>query len=221
MQRHQLAADLAGLRRTMTLMGDLVMERLTLAVRALVERDPDLARLVIERDREIDDLQMQLDERALLLLALRSPEAGDLRLVIASIKANADLERLGDQAVNLAESALKLADWPPLADTTVLIDTMARRALDMVRQSLAAFADRDVEAARHVLAHDDEVDSMKVRAQRVVAECVAQDPAAIERGIETVIVSRNLERIADHATNMAEDAIFLVEAQDVRHHHRK
>jgi phosphate transport system protein len=197
-------------------MGDLVLERLALAVRSLVEREPDSARLVIERDREIDHLQIQIDEQALLLLALQNPEAGDLRFVVSTIKANGDLERLGDQAVNIAEAALRLIDKPALPQL-IQIGTMAQRALAMVRDGLTAFLDRDVAVAREVLAQDDEVDAMKGRVLRVVLEQMTRDSGTIERGMELVIVSRCLERIADHATNMAEDAIFLVEALDVRH----
>jgi len=217
MERHQLAVDLAALRRTVSWMGDLVLERLTLAVRSLVEREPGTARLVVERDGEIDQLQVEIDERALLLLALRSPEAGDLRFVVATIKANADLERLGDQAVNIAESALRLMERAPLPQI-ILIGTMAQRALAMVRDGLTAFLDRNAVVAREVLRSDDEVDAMKGRVLSVVLDQMVRDPATIARGMELVIVSRCLERIADHATNMAEDAIFLVEALDVRHH---
>jgi phosphate transport system protein len=217
MERHQLATDLAALRRTVSWMGDLVLERLTLAVQSLVERQPDLARLVIDRDHEINQLQIQIDERALLLLALQNPEAGDLRLVVATIKANADLERLGDQAVNIAEAALHLVDKPALPQM-ILIGTMAQRALAMVRDGLTAFLDRDAAIAREVLRQDDEVDAMKGRVLRVLLDQMMREAGTIERGMELVIVSRNLERVADHATNMAEDAIFLVEARDVRHH---
>jgi phosphate transport system protein len=216
MERLQRDADLAALRRTVSWMGDLVVERLTLAVRSLVERDPDAARLVIERDREIDELQVQVDERALFLLALQSPEAGDLRFVVATIKANADLERLGDQAVNIAESALHLMERPPLPQM-ILIGTMAQRALAMVRDGLTAFLDRNSPVAREVLRQDDEVDAMKNRVLSMVLDQMTRDASTIARGMELVIVSRCLERIADHATNMAEDAIFLVEALDVRH----
>lgn len=218
MERQQFVDDMAALRRTVSWMGELVLERLHLAVRALVERDPEAARLVIERDREINELQIQIDERALLLLALQNPEAGDLRFVVAAIKANADLERLGDQAVNIAESALRLMDKSALAQLN-FVDAMAQRALAMVRGAMTAFLDRDVAIARDVLRQDDEVDAMKDRVQRVLAEQMARDAGIIEPGMEIVIVSRSLERVADHATNMAEDAIFLVEGRDVRHHH--
>ena len=217
MERYQRDADLAALRRTVSWMGDLVLERLALAVRALLERHPDFARIVIERDSEINDLQIQVDERALLLLALQSPEAGDLRFVVAAIKANSDLERLGDQAVNIAESALRLVDKPEMSQM-IQIGTMAERALGMVRDSLSAFLDRDTVIAREVLKQDDEVDAMKGRVLRVLLEQMVREPGTIERGLELASVSRNLERVADHATNMAEDAIFLVEGKDVRHH---
>ena len=217
MERFQRDADLAALRRTVSWMGDLVVERLTLAVRSLVERDPDSADLVIERDHEIDALQVQIDERSLLLLALQSPEASDLRFVVSAIKVNGDLERLGDQAVNIAESAQRLMDKPELPQI-IQIGTMAQRSLAMVRDGLTAFLDRNAALAREVLRQDDEVDAMKGRMLRVLLDQMTRDVNTIARGMELVIVSRSLERIADHATNMAEDAIFLVEALDVRHH---
>jgi phosphate transport system protein len=217
MERLQRDADLTALRRTVSWMGDLVVERLTLSVRSLVERDSDAARLVIERDHEIDELQVEVDQRSLLLLALQNPEAGDLRFVVSAIKVNGDLERLGDQAVNVAESAQRLMDKPELPQI-IQIGTMAQRALAMVRDGLTAFLDRDAAMAREVLRQDDEVDAMKGRMLRVLLDQMTRDPGTIERGMELVIVSRCLERIADHATNMAEDAIFLVEAMDVRHH---
>ncbi|MCX6538194.1 MAG: phosphate signaling complex protein PhoU [Acidobacteria bacterium] len=216
MLRLQRDVDLAVLRRTVSWMGDLVLERLALAVRSLVDRDADSARFVIDRDRDIDELQIQVDERALLLLALQNPEAGDLRFVVATIKANGDLERLGDQAVNIAEAALRLINKPALPQM-IQVGTMAQRALAMVRDGLTAFLDRDAAIAREVLRQDDEVDAMKSRVLRIVLDHMTWDPGTIERGMELVIVSRSLERIADHATNMAEDAIFLVEALDVRH----
>lgn len=217
MQRHQRDADMAALRRTVSWMGDLVLERLALAVRSLTEREARPAQLVIDRDREIDALQVQIDERALLLLALQGPEAGDLRFVVSTIKANGDLERLGDQAVNIAEAALRLMNTPPLPQL-IQVGSMAQRALSMVRDALTAFLDRDVAVAREVLRHDDEVDAMKDRVLRMAIDQMTREPGTIERGMDLVIVSRCLERIADHATNMAEDAIFLVEALDVRHH---
>ncbi|MEI6666697.1 MAG: phosphate signaling complex protein PhoU [Acidobacteriota bacterium] len=217
MQRLQRDADLAALRSTVSWMGDLVLERLTLAVRSVVDRDADAARLVIERDHEVDALQVQTDERALLLLALQTPEAGDLRFVVSSIKANGDLERLGDQAVNIAEAALKLLEKPALPQL-IPIGTMAQRALGMVRDGLTAYLERDATLARDVLRRDDEVDAMKNRMLTVVIDQMMRDSSTIERGMELIVVSRCLERVADHATNMAEDAIFLVEALDVRHH---
>ena len=218
MERQQLAADLAALRRTVAWMGELVLERLSLSVRAMVERDAELAHLVIERDSEINKLQMQVDERALLLLALQNPEAGDLRFVLSAIKANADLERLGDLAVNIAECSTRMTGQPPLPLVN-LIDTMAQRALGMVRDALTAFVDRDVAIALVVLRQDDEVDAMKERIKHLIADHMSKAPDTIPQSIELLLVSRNLERVADHSTNMAEDAIFLVEARDVRHLH--
>jgi phosphate transport system protein len=208
-----------GLRQLKTrllAMAALVEERMQLAVQALVDRRAELADRVIVGDAEINELQIEIDDRCLTILALQNPKATDLRTVAAAMKINADLERIGDQAVNIAEHALKLVRLPvlkPLID----IPRMAEMAAAMTRDSLDAFAKRDAAMARRVLAQDDEVDALKDQLFRELLTYMMGDAGTIERALALLLVSRCLERIADHATNIAEDTIFMVEATDVRH----
>jgi phosphate transport system protein len=217
MERH-FEEDLQTLKRRLLDMGSLVEERVRLAVQSLVERRAELAEQVIAADVEINELQIEIDDRCLKLLALQAPMARDLRLITAAMKINADLERMGDQAVNIAENAINLMGTVPLR-ALVDIPRMAEIAQEMTRHSLDAFVRRDVPLARKVLERDDEVDAFKDQIFRVLLTYMMADTATIERALSLILISRNLERIADHATNIAEDVIFMVEALDVRHHH--
>jgi len=199
-------------------MGGIVEQRVSQAVLALMERRAELSDAVIEGDKEVNDLQIEIDDRCLKLLALQQPMASDLRLITSAMKINADLERIGDQAVNIAENANQLLSQPPLKPLLDL-PRMAEIAQQMTRDSLDAFVHRDSALARKVLERDDEVDQLKDQNFRVLLTYMMADPGTIERALGLILVSRNLERIADHATNIAEDVIFLVEAKDVRHHH--
>ena len=220
MERHHFDRELQGLKRQLLHMGALVEEKVLQAVAALVERRSADAERVAKGDQEVNDLQIEIDDRCLKLLALQQPAASDLRLITAAMKINADLERIGDQAVNIAENAAKILAAPPLKP---LLDVprMAEIAERMTRDSLDAFVRRDVALARDVLSRDDEVDQLKDTIFRVLLTHMMADPGTIERALSLILVSRNLERIADHATNIAEDVIFLVEARDVRHHHEE
>jgi len=217
-QRHHFEDDLRALKNRLLSMGALVEERARQAVQALMERRMELAEQVIAGDQEVNDLQIEIDDRCLKLLALQQPMASDLRLITAAMKINADLERIGDQAVNIAENANQLLSQPPLKPLLDL-PRMAEIAQQMTRDSLDAFVHRDSALARKVLERDDEVDQLKDQNFRVLLTYMMADPGTIERALGLILVSRNLERIADHATNIAEDVIFLVEAKDVRHHH--
>ena len=199
-------------------MGGIVEQRVSQAVLALMERRAELSDAVIEGDKEVNDLQIEIDDRCLKLLALQQPMASDLRLITSAMKINADLERIGDQAVNIAENANQLLSQPPLKPLLDL-PRMAEIAQQMTRDSLDAFVHRDSALARKVLERDDEVDQLKDQNFRVLLTYMMADPGTIERALALILVARNLERIADHATNIAEDVIFLVEAKDVRHHH--
>jgi len=219
-QRHHFEDDLRALKNRLLSMGALVEERARLAVQALMERRLELAEEVIAGDQEVNDLQIEIDDRCLKLLATQTPLAGDLRLITAAMKINADLERIGDQAVNVAENVIKLLPQPPLKPL-IDIPRMAEIAQQMTRDALDSFVKKDPAMARAVLRRDDEVDNLKDQIFRVLLTHMMADPGTIERALGLIMVSRNLERIADHATNIAEDVIFVVEAKDVRHHHEE
>ena len=220
MERHHFESDLQGLKNRLLNMGALVEERVHGAIQALMERNIEAADAIARGDGEVNALQIEIDDRCLKILALQQPMASDLRLITSAMKINADLERIGDQAVNIAENAIKMLAAPPLKP---LIDLprMAEIAERMTRDSLDAFVRRDPALAREVLSRDDEVDGLKDTVFRVLLTYMMADPGTIERALALILISRNIERIADHATNIAEDVIFLVEARDVRHRHEE
>ena len=217
MERHHFEAELQGLRNRLLTMGGLVEERVHRAVQSLIHRKEEEAQRIIAGDNEINDLQMEIDNRCLKLLATQTPLAVDLRLITSAMKINADLERIGDQAVNIAESVLVLIPQPPLKPL-IDIPRMATIAEKMITDSLDAFVKRDAELARDVLRRDDEVDELKDQVFRELLTYMMADPGTIQRALSLILISRNLERVADHATNIAEDVIFITEAKDVRHH---
>jgi phosphate transport system protein len=219
-ERHHFEEELQALKNRLLSMGALVEERVHDAIQALIERRLDAAERIIASDQDVNELQIEIDERCLRLLALQQPMASDLRLITAAMKINADLERIGDQAVNIGEQAVRILAHPPLKP---LIDLprMAEIAEKMTRESLDAFVRKDAKLARAILARDDEVDQLKDQVFRVLLTYMMADPGTIERALGLILISRHLERIADHATNIAEDVIFVVEAKDVRHHHEE
>jgi phosphate transport system protein len=220
MERQHFEDELQQLKNRLLNMGALVEQRVHQAVRGLVTRKRETILAVAGGDKEINELQIEIDDRCLKLLALQNPMASDLRLITAAMKINADLERIGDQAVNIAEYALRLINMPllkPLID----IPRMAELAEAMVHDSLDAFVNKNTSLARDVLKRDDEVDDIKDQLFRELLTYMMADPSTIERALELILVSRSLERIADHATNIAEDVVFVVEAKDVRHHHEE
>jgi phosphate transport system protein len=217
MERLHFETELQALRNQLLTMGGLVEERVHRAVHALVHRREEEAQRIIATDKEINDLQIDIDTRCLKLLATQTPLAVDLRLITSAMKINADLERVGDQAVNIAESVLVLIPQPPLKPL-IDIPRMAAIAEKMIRDALDAFVKKDAELARDVLRRDDEVDELKDQVFRELLTYMMADPGTIQRALSLILISRNLERIADHATNIAEDVIFITEAKDVRHH---
>jgi phosphate transport system protein len=219
-ERHHFEEELQALKNRLLNMGALVEERVHDATNALIERRPDTAERIIGSDQDVNDLQIEIDDRCLRLLALQQPMASDLRLITAAMKINADLERIGDQAVNIAEQAVRVLAHPPLKPI-IDLPRMAEIAERMTRESLDAFVRKDAKLARNILARDDEVDQLKDQVFRVLLTYMMADPGTIERALGLILVSRHLERIADHATNIAEDVIFVVEAKDVRHHHEE
>jgi phosphate transport system protein len=217
MERHHFEGELQNLRNQLLTMGGLVEQRVHRAVHALIHRQEEEAQRIIVTDKEVNDLQMDIDNRCLRLLATQTPLAVDLRLITSAMKINADLERVGDQAVNIAESVLVLIPQPPLKPL-IDIPRMAEIAEKMIRDALDGFVRSDAALARDVLRRDDEVDELKDQVFRELLTYMMADPGTIQRALSLILISRNLERIADHATNIAEDVIFITEAKDVRHH---
>lgn len=186
------------------------------AVRSLLDRDAELAAEVERGDEEIDRREVELEEECLRLLALYQPVANDLRLVVAALKINNDLERIGDLAVNICHKAMSMAEAPEL-ELPVDITAMGTRAQGMLRDSLDAMVNLDADLAKDVCGRDEEVNQMKRDARVKIEQLVAHDPATNRRLLRVMAATRNLERIADLATNIAEDVIYLVEGHIIRH----
>jgi phosphate transport system protein len=198
-------------------MGGLAEERVRRAVEGLAERDVALTEAVLRGDEPINALHIEVDDRCLKLLALHQPMAADLRAIMAAVKINTDLERVGDLAVNIAEAAKRYALLPPLG-RLIDIPHMGDIAQSMLRDALDSYVNRDVVLAQQVLHQDDELDALKTQIFRELLNFMLDDPGTIEAALDLILVSRHLERIGDHATNIAEDVIFMVSARDVRHH---
>jgi phosphate transport system protein len=198
-------------------MGGLAEDRLRQAVRGLVDRDLTTIEVVLAGDAAINKLHIELDDRCFKLLALHQPMAVDLRAIVAAVKINTDLERVGDLAVNIAEASRRYLQHPPVKEL-IDIPRMADIAQEMLRNALDAFVRRDVALARRVLDRDDELDGLKTQVFRELLTFMLQNQATVEPSLDLILVSRHLERIGDHATNVAEDVIFMVSAKDVRHH---
>ncbi len=209
--------ELATLKERLLTMGGLAEERVQLAVDALASRDARLIEQVMVGDEPINQLHIELDRRAFQLLALYQPMAVDLRAIVAAVKINTDLERVGDLAVNIAEAARRYAQHPPVKKL-IDIPRMGNIAQGMLRDALDAYVRRDTTLARQVLNRDDELDALKTQIFRELLTYMLQDTATIEPSLDLILISRHLERIGDHATNVAEDVIFMVSAKDVRHH---
>jgi phosphate transport system protein len=208
--------DLEQLKARLLEMGGLAEEHVRAAVQALVERELDLAEKVLGGDAAINRLHVEIDDRCVKLLALHQPMAVDLRSIVAAVKINSDLERVGDLAVNIAETVRRYLQHPPGRELTD-IPGMADLAQHMLRDALDAFVHRDIDLAHHVLEQDDALDTLKTDMFRQLLSYMLADPATIEPSLDLILISRHLERIGDHATNVAEDVIFMVSARDVRH----
>jgi phosphate transport system protein len=209
--------ELESLQGKLLEMGGLAEERVRAAVEGLVSRDRALNEEVLRGDEPINRLHIEIDERCFGLLALHQPMATDLRQIVAAVKINTDLERVGDLAVNIAEAAGRYALHAPVKKL-IDIPRMGYIAQAMLRDALDAFVRRDVLLARQVLNADDELDGLKTQVFRELLTYMLQDPTTVEPSLALILVSRHLERIGDHATNIAEDVIFMVSALDVRHH---
>lgn len=216
MERH-FDEELKTLKERILYMGSLIESMIHYAIKSLVERNNDLLKEVFKHEDEVNKLHIEIDDICLKLLALRQPIAVDLRFITAAMKINSDLERMGDQAINISqntEDLLKQPQLKPLIDLPRMADIVKK----MVKDSLDAFVKKEPELAKSVLTRDDEVDNLKDQIFRELLTYMMADPNNIERSLDLILISRNLERTADHATNIAEDVIFMVIGKDIRHH---
>ncbi|HEY9464611.1 MAG TPA: phosphate signaling complex protein PhoU [Vicinamibacterales bacterium] len=209
--------ELESLQSRLLEMGGLAEERVRAAVQGLVTRDPALFEKVLLGDEPVNQLHIEVDRRCFRLLALHQPMATDLRAIVAAVKINTDLERVGDLAVNIAEAGTRYIAHPPVKKL-IDIPQMGDIAQAMLRDALDAFVKRDTRLAHQVLNEDDRLDSLKTQVFRDLLTYMLKDQSTVEPSLDLILVSRHLERIGDHATNIAEDVIFMVSALDVRHH---
>ncbi len=202
--------------RLLTMSGE-AEAALGLAVDALLDRDDEKARRVIAGDLVIDSMEVEIEEQCIHLLALQQPMARDLRMLTSALKIANDLERVGDHAVNIAQSAERLTQARPIAPEPEIVE-MARLAREMLSDALEAFIRGDAAAGREVCLRDDKVDALHRSVFRILLTHMMEDPHMIGAGMELFLVSRNLERVADLATNIGEDVVFLVEGKSIKHH---
>ena len=212
----RLQKELQKLKKRILSLGTMVEERVRMAIKAVQTRDDNLGRKIIDADREIDEIEVEIEEECLKILALHQPVAVDLRFIAAVIKINNDLERIGDQAVNIAERVVSIARRPPV---TVPFDykLMAEKTEAMLRESLDALVNLDADLAHKVCLKDDEVDDMNREIYDKVKEAISSHPGRVGYFINLLLVSRHLERIADLTTNIAEEVIYMVEGEISRH----
>lgn len=215
MQRH-LDEELARINEQILRMGGLVEQQISEAMKALVERDSELARRIIANDKVINALDVEIDENCIRVLALQQPTAGDLRFVTTAMKLSTELERMSDLAENIAERAIELNEEPQLKPY-IDLPRMANWTQRMVRESLDAFVRRDAALARKVCADDDFVDDLTEQLFRELLSFMIEEPKTITRAIRLTFIGKYIERIADHATNMAELVVYMVEGKIIRH----
>jgi phosphate transport system protein len=211
-----LQREIDRLKKNLLSLCALVEEQVQVAVRALLDREPELARRVERRDLEIDQREVEVEEECLKALALHQPVASDLRFIVAAMKMNSDLERIGDLAVNIARKVITICSQGAM-EIPFDLAGMWQKTQRMLRDSLDSLVNLDARLANNVCARDNEVDQMKREIRRKAEALMQQDPARISVLLNLLAVSRNLERIADHATNIAEDVIYMVEGRIIRH----
>ncbi|MFI5208400.1 MAG: phosphate signaling complex protein PhoU [Gemmatimonadales bacterium] len=209
--------ELSHLKQRLTALSSEAEEAIGSAVEALLKRDKTLAQEVIKGDVTINTLESGIEEQAFQLIALHQPMARDLRLIFSAIKIVHDLERVGDHAVNIAQSAVQLLSYPHVVPEPEIVE-MARRSRQMLADSLSAFVRGDGPLARDVCRRDDEVDSLNDSVFRILLTHMMEDQRSIGACMELLLVSRNLERVADLATNIAEDVVFVAEGKTIKHH---
>jgi len=216
MERH-FEKDLNELKERLLWMGSLAERAVHQAVHSVLDSDEQLAKRVLDEEDAINELQLEIDDRVVQLLALHQLMAMDLRLVLAISRINNDLERIGDQAVNIAQRVFHLVEYAP-KDLPVDIPAMASKVRKMVRDALQCFIEGDADKAKRVLEADDEADRMNKEAFANLSACMQEHPDSAAQALDALSIARNLERVADHATNIAEDVIFWIRGADVRHH---
>ena len=209
-------SELDAFRSHLIQMGEKSIEQVSSAVRALVDADTELARHVRAGDDELDRLEVLIDDEGVRYMSLRNPIATDLRLVVVGMKAGSDLERVGDEANSIAKRAIRLAAEPPLKEY-VDIPRMAEIAQQMLRDALDCFLQHDNEKALAVIRRDEEVDALNKQIYRELAGFMVENPATISRALELMFIAKSIERIADHATNIAEEMVYLAKGEDIRH----
>ena len=212
----QFEEGLRDLKSLILKMGGHVEVAIEASVRAILERNPSIFSQVFEYEEQINQSHVEVDDLCLRLLARQTPLARDLRLILGVIKINTDLERMGDQAVNIAHNGSHLVEGAPV-HTSVDLKHMSERVRSMVRDALDAFVRGDLELARQVLLRDDEVDQMKRALLQELKVTLRHNPELSEEALALILIGRNLERLGDHATNIAEDVIFVTSGEDVRH----
>lgn len=216
MMRTRFQQSLAELKEKLLVMGGLAESAVERATESYLKRDPQLCQAVFDREKQINLAEREIDELAVDLLAMQQPMAVDLRFILAVLKINSDLERVGDQAVNIAQRTLDILQGSP-ADIPVDIGRMAATVSTMVRRALESFLDGKADVAEAVLEMDNIVDRMKDESFVTLVQKMKQDPQHTREYLDALLIARNLERVADHATNIAEDVIFWVRGADVRH----
>ena len=207
---------LASLRNNVLMMASLTERAFDRAIRALVERDDDLAAHAIADDEEIDQLEKQIDKDGVDVLLRFQPVASDLRRVVSAMKLSPNIERVADQATNIARRARKLNQHPPLSETEV-IEPMYAHAMSMFKDSIDAYIREDDALARAVIPRDEELDEMNALIAKQLIDCMARDPDQLRGYLNLIFIARALERVGDHATNIAEDAVYAAAAEDIRH----
>ncbi|MGO8943043.1 MAG: phosphate signaling complex protein PhoU [Syntrophobacteraceae bacterium] len=210
-------SDLEQLKMTILQMATLAEKALEKSLKALLERDDGLAKEVLDGDREIDLLEVEVDRHSLRLLALDQPMARDLRFIIGNLRIAVELERIGDQAVNIAQRALALNSRPPLP-RNLAMEELGDTALDMLRTVISSFVNQDPDLATDVCKMDDIADDLNYRILRNALDYMANEAPAVQRSVETIIAARCLERAADQTTNIAESVIFMVKGVNIKHH---
>jgi phosphate transport system protein len=216
MERH-FDEQLQALRSHLMKMSAMAEVMIADAVRSVVERDEAAISPVYEREELVNTMQMEIDECCMKLIALNQPAAADLRFILGIIKTNSELERLADEAVNIVKKAEHLLTVEQLKPFELIPET-SNIARSMVRDSLRSFVNRNTSLAREVLHRDDQLDALKTKTVKLLEDCMAENSQTVSRALDLMYISRCLERIGDHATNIAENAIFVVEGLDVRHH---